>query len=153
MKQLFMILGAAILLYACTGSKISDHAQHSTHQQHETGYSCPMHPEVTGREGDRCEKCGMKLEPTAAPPAVVPSFFMEFVMQPQVAEPGQDVELFFTPKQKEAANKQVPLEVEHEKKIHLILVNNDLSWFDHIHPEYTPGGTYKVTERFPAAGT
>lgn len=26
-------------------------------------YACPMHPEVTGKEGDTCSKCNMKLEP------------------------------------------------------------------------------------------
>lgn len=26
-------------------------------------YACPMHPEVTGKDGDKCSKCGMKLEP------------------------------------------------------------------------------------------
>ncbi len=25
-------------------------------------YACPMHPEVTGKAGDNCSKCGMKLE-------------------------------------------------------------------------------------------
>ncbi len=25
-------------------------------------YACPMHPEVTGKDGDKCSKCGMKLE-------------------------------------------------------------------------------------------
>lgn len=24
-------------------------------------YACPMHPEVIGKEGDKCPKCGMKL--------------------------------------------------------------------------------------------
>jgi hypothetical protein len=24
-------------------------------------YSCPMHPEITGKEGDKCSKCGMAL--------------------------------------------------------------------------------------------
>ena len=23
--------------------------------------SCPMHPEITGKEGDKCSKCGMAL--------------------------------------------------------------------------------------------
>jgi hypothetical protein len=27
-----------------------------------TAYVCSMHPEVTGKEGDKCSKCGMKLE-------------------------------------------------------------------------------------------
>jgi hypothetical protein len=25
-------------------------------------YACPMHPEVTGKQGDSCSKCGMELE-------------------------------------------------------------------------------------------
>jgi len=27
-----------------------------------TAYACPMHPEETGKEGDKCSKCGMALE-------------------------------------------------------------------------------------------
>ena len=30
-------------------------------------YACPMHPEVTGEESDRCPQCGMKLLAVAAP--------------------------------------------------------------------------------------
>ena len=25
-------------------------------------FACPMHPEVIGKEGDKCPKCGMALE-------------------------------------------------------------------------------------------
>ena len=28
-----------------------------------SGYACPMHPEVTSEQADRCPKCGMKLVP------------------------------------------------------------------------------------------
>ena len=28
----------------------------------QTAYACPMHPEVTGKEGDKCSKCNMALE-------------------------------------------------------------------------------------------
>lgn len=24
-------------------------------------YACPMHPEVTGKKGEKCSKCGMNL--------------------------------------------------------------------------------------------
>lgn len=27
-----------------------------------TAYACPMHPDITGKEGDSCSACGMKLE-------------------------------------------------------------------------------------------
>jgi FtsP/CotA-like multicopper oxidase with cupredoxin domain len=33
-------------------------------------YTCPMHPEVTASEPTTCPKCGMKLVPSDAPPAL-----------------------------------------------------------------------------------
>lgn len=27
----------------------------------QTVYACPMHPEVTGKKGEKCSKCGMDL--------------------------------------------------------------------------------------------
>lgn len=32
----------------------------------QTAYACPMHPDVTGKEGDKCSQCGMKLEAKAS---------------------------------------------------------------------------------------
>ena len=29
--------------------------------QHVHVFACPMHPEVTGKEGDKCSKCSMAL--------------------------------------------------------------------------------------------
>lgn len=29
---------------------------------HEHTFTCPMHPEITGHDGDKCSKCGMDLE-------------------------------------------------------------------------------------------
>ena len=46
-----------------------------------------------------------------------------------------------------------PLDVVHEMKIHLLIVNEELTWFDHIHPGEQPDGTYVVTETFPGGGT
>lgn len=36
--------------------------EHAEGEEHETVYACPMHPQVTGKEGEKCSKCGMKLE-------------------------------------------------------------------------------------------
>ncbi|MEW9668059.1 hypothetical protein [Ammoniphilus sp. 3BR4] len=43
-------------------------------------------------------------------------------------------------------------EISHEKKMHLIVVNKDLSFFNHIHPEYAEKGVFKITTQFPAGG-
>jgi hypothetical protein len=32
----------------------------------EASHVCPMHPDITGKEGDKCSKCGMPLEAVAA---------------------------------------------------------------------------------------
>ena len=34
-------------------------------QPAESTHACPMHPEITGSEGDDCSSCGMKLTPVA----------------------------------------------------------------------------------------
>ncbi|WP_171909001.1 hypothetical protein [Paenibacillus sp. GP183] len=40
----------------------------------------------------------------------------------------------------------------HEKQLHLIVVSKDLSFFNHIHPDYKGKGQFTVTTQFPAAG-
>ena len=32
-------------------------------------YACPMHPEVTGKKGDKCPKCGMELSVPVSKPS------------------------------------------------------------------------------------
>ncbi|WP_258405227.1 heavy metal-binding domain-containing protein [Shewanella mesophila] len=36
--------------------------KHQQAQHMNAAYDCPMHPEVTGKKGDTCPKCGMNLE-------------------------------------------------------------------------------------------
>ncbi|NEW09443.1 hypothetical protein GK047_26225 [Paenibacillus sp. SYP-B3998] len=43
-------------------------------------------------------------------------------------------------------------DLNHEKKMHLIVVNKDLSFFKHIHPEYKGSGLFTITTLFPAGG-
>ncbi len=43
-------------------------------------------------------------------------------------------------------------EINHEKLLHLIVVSKDLSYFDHIHPEYKGSGEFEIATTFPAGG-
>jgi hypothetical protein len=147
-----LLLAAACNNETKTAGAATDSASTKTVGQHEHTYACPMHPEVTGKEGDTCPKCGMKLEHNDAAPAAAGTYFMQFSSAPATVQPNQDVTLSFTPKKKNAESEQVALDVQHEKKIHLILVSDDLSWFDHIHPEYSADGSYTVKTKFPAPG-
>ena len=59
-----MILCALFLgLAACKNnpSQNENKTQDSGQSGMETMYACPMHPEITGKKGDKCSKCGMEL--------------------------------------------------------------------------------------------
>ena len=67
----FTALFCASLVTSCGGKKAEqtgDRQTESDTTKHDmpmdstmTAYACPMHPEITGKEGDKCSKCGMKL--------------------------------------------------------------------------------------------
>ena len=123
----------------------ADHASGHT-------YACPMHPEVTStKEGEKCPKCGMKLEHNDQV-ANGKSYAMKFEPQPMQLTAGQPAQLVFTPQEVGNEAAPVPLAVVHEKKIHLIIVSKDLGQFYHEHPEYTAQGNYKATYTFPKGG-
>lgn len=43
-------------------------------------------------------------------------------------------------------------EVVHERKLHLLMVSKDLSWFGHEHPELQADGTFTLNWAFPRPG-
>jgi hypothetical protein len=81
---------------------------------------------------------------------------------------AEDVKVVFSfpngnPKSKQDAGLKIqvqnndgkPIEnfdINHEKKLHLIVVNKDLSYFNHIHPEPKVKGMFEITTQFPAGG-
>jgi hypothetical protein len=86
----------------------------------------------------------MHLEAVEAEAAPQAEYFMDFKAVPAPIELGKAATLSFTPKMKGNEAAPVPLDLVHEKKMHLILVSDDLAWFDHIHPEYQASGAYEI---------
>lgn len=60
-KSLFTLL-MALLLASTVSLTMTSCGGQKTEQVEEIVYACPMHPEVKGKEGDTCYKCGMALE-------------------------------------------------------------------------------------------
>ncbi|HBK89860.1 MAG: heavy metal-binding domain-containing protein [Cyclobacteriaceae bacterium] len=60
----FITLFSATLLLSSCGGKSGKTHEHDkmTNDTTQMVYACPMHPEVTGKAGDVCSKCNMKLE-------------------------------------------------------------------------------------------
>lgn len=42
--------------------KMEMNDENKSEQTADATYACPMHPEVTGKKGDKCSKCGMELQ-------------------------------------------------------------------------------------------
>lgn len=64
-----LFLSGTLLFTSCNSKKNEQQEQkeaegheHKEGEDHDVVYACSMHPEVTGKEGDKCSKCGMKLE-------------------------------------------------------------------------------------------
>jgi len=74
MKKYILIIGiftatiaGASLLTSCGGSQTNqtttehNHSQSDEMAEADSSFVCPMHPEIKGKEGDKCSKCGMAL--------------------------------------------------------------------------------------------
>ncbi|MBL7783946.1 MAG: hypothetical protein JNM22_22105 [Saprospiraceae bacterium] len=143
----FLLALSVVVFNACK----NDHSQHKTQTSEAatpgTKYICPMNCEK-GKTYDQpgsCPVCHMDLEPMKAEvEANRAEYFTAFTSNPAQLEAGKSGMLSFTPKIKGNESAPVPLDLVHEKKVHLILVSDDLSWFDHIHPEFSASGSYDI---------
>jgi hypothetical protein len=139
-----LFAGIASISVTSCGSKSSEAEHDHADADHEHTYACPMHADVTGKEGETCPKCGMKLELVSADKSAnTNTYFMAFKAEPAI-EAGKSAMLSFTPSIKGNESEMVPLDIQHDKKLHLIVVSKDLSYFDHIHPEFQASGSYDI---------
>lgn len=132
-----------------TNGKHNNTADMENHQHIHSGsvYACPMHPEITGKKGDQCPECGMDL--VAVSNENTAKTEVALAASPQTIEAGTPAKLTFTFKEN---NRNVPLDISHEMKMHLMVVNENLTWFRHIHPEEQADGSYVISETFPKGG-
>lgn len=148
MKKITLLLFSAIsILASCNDSgsstKTSDSASTENHQH---SYRCPMNCEKgkTYDKPGKCPVCGMNLEHYDGGEDNGLTYKMEFASHPASFGAGEDAVLRFTPKVVGSDSESVALDLQHEKKIHLIVVSDDLAYFEHIHPEYTAEESYQI---------
>ncbi|MFN2439746.1 MAG: heavy metal-binding domain-containing protein [Chitinophagaceae bacterium] len=128
---------------ATTTTTTSDSATADAHQH---SYRCPMNCEKgkTYDKPGKCPVCGMNLEHYDGGEDNGLSYKMQFASNPAQIDAGHPVTISFTPKVIGKENEDVALDLQHEKKIHLIVVSDDLSYFEHIHPDYQADGSYQI---------
>jgi len=151
MKKLFFVFSTVIVttLFAVSCNDNSATAKETASEAdsaaHKHSYRCPMNCEkgkTYDKEGN-CPVCGMKLEHFDGTDNGL-TYKMQYASTPTQLESGKAATLLFTPKVVGKENEAVALDVQHEKKIHLIVVSNDLSYFEHIHPDFQADGSYRI---------
>jgi hypothetical protein len=158
---LFAIL-VGLGLDSCSKFETSETSADSTksatthvHDASHVHYTCPMHPEVVSETPGKCPKCGMDLVPQDETKQAglhdASKFKMDFETLPAEAMPGQPVVLKFMPKNAVDNTLLKDLNIVHEMPMHLLIVSNDLTFFDHVHPEAKADGSYELAYRFPKA--
>ena len=70
----------------------------------------------------------------------------------RTARPGKPFGLSFTIVDEDGATVR-DFDVEHTKRMHLIVVRRDMTGFQHLHPTQRPDGSWSVPATLPDAGT
>ena len=116
----------------------------------ETAWVCPMHPDFTMDIAGNCPRCGMAL--VRAAPFDVRDYNLDFSTVPAVVKPGQPASLRFRISHPGTGARITKFETVHEKQFHLFLISQDMEYFQHVHPEEQPDGTWKIDATFPKPG-
>ncbi|MGD0057873.1 MAG: DUF2231 domain-containing protein [Verrucomicrobiia bacterium] len=110
-------------------------------------YVCPMHDGIRSTTPGVCKICGMPLVPLQlTPPHELydPKYTMTL-------ERNGDT-LHFSPRLAATGEMVRNLMVVHEHLLHLIIVSEDLSFFDHVHPVRQTDGSFTLDYKFPHGG-
>jgi hypothetical protein len=140
-KVAISILLTAVLLTACGKSGGSmDHSSHS-------GTSVSTNNAAQGNTAGM-DHSDMAKETGSTQAGNVQA---QFKLSSDKTMPNQDTTITIKIQDKDCKTID-KFDTVHEKKMHFIIVSKDLSFFNHIHPDYKGNGEFTVTTQFPTAG-
>lgn len=119
-------------------------------QSDTAGWYCPMHPDVTADAEGRCSKCGMAL--IAGNPFDTRDYQLELSVQPAAIEVGAPFTITLRVGDPASGATVTRFEVVHDRRYHLFVISEDMSVFQHIHPEIQPDGTWTIQTMVPKPG-
>lgn len=115
-----------------------------------TGWFCPMHPDVTADGPSRCSKCGMAL--IAGDPFDTRDYVLDFTTEPAAVRAQVPFKMLFRIRHPKTAAEVKAFEVVHDKRYHLFVVSQDMTYFQHIHPDLQPDGRWTMDVTLPKPG-
>ena len=112
-------------------------------------YMCPMHPDVRGKAGDRCGRCGMELVAAAVDYS---PFVLDVDVTPRALRPNEPARVRFFVRNPKSGAVVRHFETVHERVFHLFIVSRDLTYFAHVHPALHPDGVLDTPMTVPRPG-
>src|SRR6185503_7448712 len=113
-------------------------------------YTCPMHLEIRTNAPGKCPKCQMVLVP--ANPGVPEDFDLKMEATPKAPRANEKVRLRFAIYNPRTGQQIQQFAILHEKLFHLFVVSQDMTEFQHIHPELQPDGSFTIETSLPRPG-
>lgn len=122
-------------------------------------FQCPMHEGIRATEPGECPLCHMPLVPITRGIRTTlhdDGYDLGFAADPVASATATDAHdvlsrhLRFTPTHSGTTLRD--LAIVHEHPLHLIVVSDDLRFFDHVHPVPQPDGSLSLDYTFPSAG-
>src|SRR5438552_13264858 len=98
----------------------------------------------------KCPRCVMAL--VRAAPFDVRDYRLDFRTIPAVVKPGQKTKLLFRIFHPGTGEPIKKFEIVHERQYHLFVISQDMEYFQHIHPEEQPDGTWSIDVTLPKPG-
>ena len=113
----------------------------------EERFWCPMHPGVRSADPGKCPLCAMDL--VAIPPPRIGEYGLD-VMPERDPRDGTVRALRFRVREPGTNAAVSDLQIVHERTFHLFIVSRDLDFFEHVHPERQPDGSYELRQPLPS---
>src|ERR1700722_14762582 len=145
--MLVFALLALLLASSAAIAYFQGQSQQGSAPDEETAWVCPMHADYTMDVAGKCPRCGMDL--VRAAPFDVRDYQLDFHTVPSAVKPGQKAKLFFRFRHPATGEVVKNFEVVHERRFHLFVISQDMEYFQHIHPEEQPDGTWTIEVALP----
>ena len=137
-------------LVAPAGDKAKKAASEQRRDVPAETYTCPMHLDIRTNAPGKCPKCQMTLVP--ANPGVPEDFDLRMEATPKAPRPNEKVRLRFAIYNPKTGRPVQEFAIIHDKLFHLFVVSQDMTEFQHIHPQLESDGSFAIETVLPRPG-
>jgi hypothetical protein len=118
--------------------------------QDDQAYLCPMHPDVIADVPGSCPRCRMAL--VLGRPYDLRDYRLELRTTPALVKAGEKTRLEIAVFHPGTGERVLAFTEVHQKRFHLFVVSQDMTFFEHIHPEQDDSGTWAIDITLPKPG-